>query len=106
MAQFQSPVQVHQARRRLCVTARLHLFNGKIKAQPLASSGQGRGTSEGGYYLYHKKNWIPVGARRIGSTTPANAGLTIDEFKRLKNGFDPDPNHRADHAKAHALQTP
>jgi len=34
--------------------------NGKIKPSRCVIGGKEEGHLEGAYYLYHKKNWIPV----------------------------------------------
>jgi len=92
------------ARRLLALLQGYIFIPRKNQAQPLLRRGQGRGTSEGGYYLYHKKNWIPVGADAWKHNAGGMPGLTMMSSNGCKERFDPDPNHRADHAKAHACR--
>jgi hypothetical protein len=58
--------------------------NGKIKPNRCIVDGKEEEHPEGAYYLYHKKNWIPVGADALEAQRRRNARLDEEEFKRLR----------------------
>jgi integrase len=58
--------------------------NGKIKTNRSIVGGNEEEHPEGSYYLYHKKNWIPVGADALDAQRQRNARLDHDEFERLQ----------------------
>jgi len=55
----------------------------KIKPNRCIVGGKQAEHPEGAYYLYHKKNWIPVGADALEARRRRNAQLDDDEFKRI-----------------------
>jgi hypothetical protein len=57
--------------------------NGKIKPNRCVANGKEEEHPEGAY-LYHRKNWIPVGADALEAHRRRNARLDDDEFKRLQ----------------------
>ncbi len=58
--------------------------NGKIKPNRCIVGGKEEEHPEGAYYLYHRKNWIPVGADALEAQRRRNVRLDDDEFKRLQ----------------------
>jgi integrase len=62
--------------------------NGKIKPHRCIVGGKEEEHPEGSYYLYYKKNWIPVGADALDAQRQRNAQLDNFEVKRL-NGTVP-----------------
>ena len=58
--------------------------NGKIEPNRCIVGGKEEEHAEGAYYLYHRKNWIPVGADALEAQRQRNARVDDDEFKRLQ----------------------
>ncbi|MGC1684131.1 MAG: site-specific integrase [Candidatus Acidiferrales bacterium] len=58
--------------------------NGKIKPNRCIFGGKEEEHSEGAYYLYHKKQWILVGADALEAQRQRNARLDAEEFERLR----------------------
>ncbi|SRR6266481_4322132 len=58
--------------------------NAKIKPNRCIAGGKEEEHPEGAFYLYHKKNWIPVGGDALEAQRRRNARLDEEEFKRLR----------------------
>jgi hypothetical protein len=58
--------------------------NGKIKPNRCIVGGKEEEHTEGAYYLYHRKNWIPVGADALEAQRQRNARLDYEELRRLQ----------------------
>jgi len=57
--------------------------NGKIKPNRCIVGGKEEEHPEGAYYLYHRNQWIPVGADALEAQLKRNARLDSEEFQRL-----------------------
>jgi hypothetical protein len=60
------------------------LFYGKIKPNRCIVGGKEKEHPEGAYYLYHRKQWIALGAEALEAQSQRNVRLDDEEFKRLR----------------------
>jgi hypothetical protein len=60
------------------------LFERKNQAHRCIVGGKEEEHPEGACYLYHKKNWIPVGADALDAQRRRNARLDCEELRRLQ----------------------
>ena len=67
--------------------------NTKIKPNRCIVGGKEEEHTEGAYFLYHHKNWIPVGVDALEAQRRRNALLDAEEIKRLRGTFGAAPFH-------------